>query len=184
MRNEDFIDTIFAGAGRYPLSGNSVICRENDNGARLKEVTVVNLPAGSLVMKLEHIALNHLVEKRGVEKKWGFNQHSDYVIATSDKCVFIEMKSNPRLGYIIDETIVKFVSDNCLVNYADSIFSELCGKNGFFSNRESHYVLFYAAPDGFKPPVGPLQKNDNLTPKELRPIPLYNCSRIDFNDLI
>lgn len=178
------MDVAFADAGAFPVVRNSLTCQEKDNGARLKEVTVVNIPDGSLVMKLEHIAINGLVRKPGVEKKWGFNQHSDYVIATPDKCVFIEMKSNPRLGKIKDETIVKFVSDNCLVNYADSIFSELCGKNVFFCKRESHYVLFYSAPDGFKPPAGPLRKIDNLTPKELRPIPLYNGSRIDFNDLI
>ncbi len=189
MKANDLIDAIFANAGKLPIVNGEVKCLEYDAKAKLQEVTIVNVPNDSIVLKLEHIAMNGLVRKAGIEKEWGFNQHSDFVIVTPDKCVFIEMKSNPKLDNIKKETIIKFISDVCLMNYSDNIFTNLCQKNPFFMNRDLHFVLFHAAPPIAKVPVsftppGLSSPKPNSIPSAFRPFSLENKSKINFNDLV
>ncbi|MDE5874208.1 MAG: hypothetical protein K2H15_01070, partial [Muribaculaceae bacterium] len=92
MKVDDFLRMGFASSVKVD---KTFICEEKDKGAKLNRITIINIPTDSIALKLEHISMEGLTAK-SIVKKLGYNQHCDYVIVTPDKCVFIEMKSNPN----------------------------------------------------------------------------------------
>lgn len=181
MKADDFLSVGLANAERCNPGISSFDCVESDKNAVLKKVTVVNMPEDTLVLKLEHIGLEGIVRDKSIPKKWGYNQHSDYVFITADKCIFIEMKSNPKLMNVKEEVRKKFISDNCLVGYFDSIFENLLSKNIFFGKRSFHYVLFHGAFPMSKPNFNPIDFVANDSPNSFRSFSLVDGSKIKFD---
>ena len=115
------------------------------------------------------------------KKEIGFNKHSDYIIITDDKVVFIEMKSKKEVNQeLMDECRTKFTSDECSLDYADAIFQRILNKNSFFKKREFHFVLFYQALSIAKTPTAPENPSPNLTPDTFRPISVVNEGTVSF----
>lgn len=155
---------------------------ESDKSATLKTVHMCDIPCNSLIIKMDKTKFNNFLKD---QKEWGFNKHSDYLIITDDKLVFIELKSKKEVGAELkDECIQKFKSDKCTINYADNIFKEILSKNPFFSSRKQHYVLLYQAPSVAKLPTALGTKNPNVTPETFRQIPVQNEGIISFNKTI
>lgn len=160
-------------------SAGSFILEEKEDDATLRAVTLCDIPKGALVVKMDKIRFNNfLIDKKEI----GFNKHSDYIIVTDDKVVFIEMKSKKEVNQeLTDECRTKFMSDGCSLDYADSIFQRLLNKNSFFANREFHYVLFYQTVSMAKTPTAHDNNlSPNMTPDTLRPIPVVNQGVVSF----
>mgnify|MGYP007067619510 CR=1 FL=1 len=155
---------------------------ETDKNATLKNVYMCDIPNGSLIVKMDKIRFNNFLKD---QKVWGFNKHSDFLIITDDKLVFIELKSRTEVGKELrNECVQKFASDKCTVNYADNIFKEILAKNPFFASREPHFVLLYQAPSILKHPTTLGAEFPNLTPDTFRQIPVQNNGTISFNKTI
>lgn len=154
------------------------VLEEKDKSASLRRVTMCDIPIGSLVIRMD----NKVHFNNFLKDKWGFNKHSDYLIVTEDKLVFVELKSRTEISNKLqDECLSKFKSDNCTLTYADKIFQELLSKNSFFESREPHYVLLYQAPSIMKVPTTmTLASQPNATPSTFRAIPVLNEGTISF----
>lgn len=151
---------------------------ENGRDATLRKVYMCDIPSGALIIKLDGIKFSKFLIENG---SWGFNKHSDYLIITDDKLVFIEMKSKKAVGSDLKkECIQKFSSDECSMNYADLIFQKMLSKNSFFDKREQHYVLLFQAPSIMKTPIKAGAELSNTTPNTFRQIPVANESTISF----
>ena len=162
----------------YPCNNGTFLLEEKDKSATLRRVSLCDIPFDSLIVKMDKIRFNNLLKDR---KDWGFNKHSDYLIITDDKLVYIEMKSRSAVDKgTKDECLQKFLSDTCTTNYADLIFKEILSKNPFFSKREPHYVLLFQSTSITKTPttVGTAPANSN--PQSFRLIPVSNDSTISF----
>lgn len=155
---------------------------ELDKCATLKTVHICDIPCNSLIIKMDKTKFNNFLKD---QKEWGFNKHSDYLIITDDKLIFIELKSITEVGTELKgKCIQKFKSDKCTINYADNIFKEMLSKNPFFSSRKQHYVLLYQAPSVTKLPTVLCTENPNITPETFRRIPVQNDGTISFNKII
>lgn len=158
------------------------ILKESGDNATLTEITMCDIPLNSLIIKMDKVKFHNLLKD---DKTWGFNKHSDYLIVTNDKLVFIEMKSKKSVNTELEEECnKKFSSDSCSINYADEIFVRLLSKNYFFSNKESHYVLFYQSTSinkiGFSNDI----KLSNKTPETFRKIGVENGATVSYNRVI
>ncbi len=160
-------------------NSGSAILEERDNNASLKRITICDIPNGALIVKMDnHVRFSNFIRD---QKAWGFNKHSDYLIITNDKIVFIEMKSKKDINQdLIDDCEQKFTSDNCTMHYADSIFREMLSKQSFFDKREPHYVLLYQNPSITKTLTALVKLMPNTTPKAFRRIPISNEGTISF----
>ena len=69
-------------------SSGQYVMRETGSDATLKEVTIRDIPENSLVIKMDKINFTNLFNSN-VIKSWGFNKHSDYLIVTQDRLVFV-----------------------------------------------------------------------------------------------
>lgn len=158
------------------------LLEEPDKSATLKKIHMCDIPNGALIVKMDKTKFNNFLKD---QKTWGFNKHSDYLIITNDKIVFVELKSKTDVGTTLkDECIQKFKSDKCTINFADKIFEEMLSKNPFFSNKKQHYVLLYQAPSISKQPTISTIAIPNITPDTFRPIPVQNEGTISFNKTI
>lgn len=159
------------------------LLKETGKEATLTDVTICDLPADALVIKMDKTKFNgFLLDK----KEWGYNKHSDYLIVTGDKLVFVEMKSRKMVGRdLSDECINKFTSDDCTIKHADNIIEKLMQKNPFFNRRTQHFVLLYETTSisktstiiGGKP-------SPNNTPSSFRSIAVNNGATISFRRAI
>ncbi len=154
--------------------------KESGKDATLKEVTLINIPNDSLIVKMDGVKFDKLFID-----KWGFNKHSDYMVITNDKVIFIEMKSksefDDKLG---EECRKKFTSDKSVMDYADSIFENILSKNSFFRQKEFHYVLLYQSLSINKTPTIKQPNNSNTEPNNFRKIAISNEGVIDYNSII
>lgn len=163
------------------LSGNYLL-EEQDPCATLRQVNICDIPAGSLIIKMDGIKFSNLLIDR---KEWGFNKHSDYLIVTNINLVFIEMKSRGDVDQkLVEECRQKFTSDNCSISYADKIFKELLSKKAFFEQRSTHYVLLYQGPSIIKDPTEYIKEPPNNTPATFRKIAIQDGSTLSFNRTI
>lgn len=155
------------------------LLEEKDRSATLKKVSLCDVPKGALVVRMDNkVGFHHFLKD---QKSWGFNKHSDYLVITQDKLVFIELKSKKEVGQgLTDECQQKFASDGCTLYYADKIFEMLLHKNSFFDNREPHYVLLFQAPSIAKTSTSVETMSPNTTPDNFRPIPVSNEGTISF----
>jgi hypothetical protein len=161
-----------------PCTSGTFTLEEKDKSATLRKVFLCDIPSESLIVKMDNIRFNNFLKD---QKTWGFNKHSDYLIITSDKLVFIEIKSKMEVGQELkDECVQKFASDSCTLNYADKIFRELLSKTPFFENRESHYVLLYQSPSISKTPTTLGTDSPNTSPNSFRKISVSNDTTLSF----
>lgn len=154
---------------------------ETDPQAKLKKVIVSDIPEGALVCRLEHVALTGLTNAP-TEKGWSYNKHCDYLIISDNSCIFIEMKSNPKVENVRDVTRNKFKADACLMKYADTIFEDLRSKNKFFNGKNCHYVLLYRGENLLKPLLGRKSYPANNYPHLFREIAVKNDEIVSYND--
>lgn len=160
------------------------VMRETGSDATLKEVTIRDIPENSLVIKMDKIKFTNLFNSN-VIKSWGFNKHSDYLIVTQDRLVFVEMKSRTSVNSELEEKCrKKFLSDSCTINYADDIFIKLLSKNSFFNNKKTHYVLLYQSVSVNKKNFLNLSQPSNNTPETFRKIAVCNEAIISYNRVI
>lgn len=176
------IETIARSLCKVTSCTNETTLKENTSNATLKSVVLCDIPTGALVVKMDGIKFsNFLIDK----KEWGYNKHSDYLIITDDKLVFIEMKSASEISKTLnDECIQKFSADECAVNYADLIFQKMLSKNTFFNKRETHYVLLFQKISMAKTPTTVIESQSNTTPNTFRSIPVVNEATISFSRTI
>lgn len=164
------------------ISG-SFLLKETDSSATLTDVTMCDIPANAMVVKMDKVRFcNFFIDK----KEWGYNKHSDYLIVTDDKLVFVEMKSKKQVDkYLSDECSQKFSSDECVLIHADNIISKMMKKTSFFDKLEIHYVLLYEALSMAKTPTSANGViSPNLTPSTFRAIPVVNGGTISYNRAI
>ena len=124
-------------------SSGSYLLEEKGDDATLRAVTMCDIPQNALVIKMDKVRFSNFLIDR---KEIGFNKHSDYIIVTDDKIVFIEMQSKTEVNQeLIDECRIKFISDGCSLDYSDSVFKKILHKKPFFEKKEYHYVLLFQA---------------------------------------
>ena len=159
-------------------SAGTFTLEEKGDDTTLRSVTLCDIPLGALIIKMDKIRFsNFLIDKKEI----GFNKHSDYLVITDDKVVFIEMKSKKEVNQeLLDDCRTKFVSDECSLDYADDVFRRLLNKNSFFENREFNFVLFHQTLSMAKSPIAPKDLSPNLTPDTFRKIPVVNGGTISF----
>lgn len=160
-------------------NNGAVTLVEKDNNATLRKVVLCDVPFGALIVKMDDIKFSNFLKDR---KEWGFNKHSDYLIVTNDKLVFIEMKSKGEVGIGLQkECCQKFASDECTITYSDMIFQKMLSKESFFDKRETHFVLLYQAPPITKTAIrAEIELPSNTSPDRFRPIPVANDATISF----
>ncbi len=152
--------------------------KEESKDATLKLVYICDVPFGSLIIKMDKIRFEKFLNDN---QKLGFNKHSDYLIVTEDKLVFIEMKSKREVNHdLVTECINKFSSDNCVLEYADAIFQTMLTKEAFFEKKETHYVLLYQNPSISKTTIALETECPNNIPKAFRKIPISNEGTVSF----
>lgn len=161
----------------------SALLRETGRDATLTNITICDLPANALVIKMDKTRFNgFLLDK----KEWGYNKHSDYLIVTDDKLVFVEMKSRKLVGKSLsDDCVKKFTSDDCTVKHADNIIEKMMLKNAFFNRRVQHFVLFYETTSISKTlTTMSCTPRPNNTPLTFRPIAVNNGATISYRRTI
>lgn len=159
-------------------SSGSFLLEEKGDDATLRAVTMCDIPKDALIVKMDKVRFNNFLIDR---KEIGLNKHSDYLIITDDKAVFIEMKSKKEVNQgLLDECRTKFISDECSLDYADDIFQRMMNKNSFFKNKEFHFVLFHQTLSMAKTPTAQEDQSPNLTPDTPRKIPVVNNGTISF----
>ena len=159
-------------------SSGSYLLEETGADATLRAVTMCDIPENALIVKMDKVRFHHFLSD---EKRIGFNKHSDYIIVTDDKIVFIEMKSQTEVNQgLRDECRIKFISDDCSLDYSDSIFKKMLNKTSFFERKEHHYVLLFQAPPLKKTPTQPDKLSPNSTPDTFRQISVVNEGTISF----
>jgi len=157
-------------------TSGTFLLEETDQSATLRKVSLCDIPCDSLIVKMDKIKFNNFLKDQ-----WGFNKHSDYLIITNDKLVFIEMKSKTEVSQKLrDDCQQKFTSDGCTMNYADTIFKLMLSKNSFFVNKEPHYVLLFQSPSIAKTPTAVGTELPNTTPNSFRQISVCNEGTISF----
>ena len=162
-------------------TSGTFLLEEKDTSATLNKVSICNIPFGALIIKMDKIEFVKLFK---TTKAWGFNKHSDYLIITDDKLIFIEMKSATEINQkTSDDCLLKYKSDKCTLFYADKIFEEMLSKNSFFEKREPHFVLLYQNPPIAKTSTSlgtDISVLPNTTPNTFRKIPVANEGTISF----
>ena len=154
---------------------------ESDPNATLREVTMCDIPQNALIIKMD----NKIKFNNFLKDQWGFNKHSDFLIVTDDKLVFIEIKSITEVNQKLeDECQKKFLSDECTVNYADIIFQKMLSKNTFFDKREPHYVLLFQSPSIAKTTTTVPTTASNTSPYTFRKVAVSNGSTISYHRMI
>lgn len=163
-------------------SSGSFVLNEKERDATLREVTICDIPIGALIIKMEDAEFNGFLKPN---KQWGYNKHSECVIVTDNKMIFIEMKSQYKVNEKLkDECWKKFTSDCCVINYVDDVFLRMLKKNHFFDTKETHFVLLYQTLSMAKTPIVAGSLSSNLTPDTFRLIPVVNGGTISFNRTI
>lgn len=169
---DSLCNAVFCNSGEFLLE-------EKDKHATLKKVTLCNIPNGSLIIRMgNNVKFSNFLKD---QRTWGYNKHSDYLIITNDKIVFIEMKSKKEVNQeLIEDCIQKFTSDKCVIYYADYIFQEMLLKKTFFNIREHHYVLLYQNLSIAKTLTSIGAELPNITPSTFRRIPISNEGIVSF----
>lgn len=169
--------------GEECLTGTYTL-KENGDKATLTNVTMCDIPLNALIVKMDGIKFEKFFNNK-IIKDWGFNKHSDYLIITRDRLVFIEMKSTKDVSEKLEEECFKkFASDSCTINYADEIFMNLLSKNPIFRERELHYVLLFQSTSINKNEFSKTTQSPNKTPKTFRKIGISNKDTISYNRMI
>jgi len=130
-------DGLFVGIGKTDGKAEVKLI-EKDKGAKLREVTLTNLPIESIVLKLDKTPIHRVFKGKGPNKR------CDYLILTKlidkDIALFIEMKST---NYDEDDCLAKFKGTECLMNYCNSVLYKFYNKKNVISKFDNRFVIFY-----------------------------------------
>lgn len=157
---------------------------ETDNSATLRKITICNVPQGSILIKMDEAKFNNFF--KGL-KEWGYNRHCDYALVTDQDIYFFEMKSQNSINQnLLESCKTKFLSDQCVIKYADTIFDILLNKERFFEKRKQHFVLFYQANSLNKTSTFPHKQKQSTggSPTNFQKIPIANEGIVSLDRII
>lgn len=159
----------------------TLVLTEHGDQATLRKITIENLPNDTFAIKIDKFKVQNVFNQ---EKEWGYNKHGDYVIVTKDILIFIEMKSTNCLSQDRNKKIItKFQSDTCIIDYFDTLFKRMLGKNHFFSKREKRFVALYRGPE-IKPTTSMKpQPPTHVRPESFAKIAVKDDDIVDFRRL-
>jgi len=129
--------------------GFSVVLAENDKSAKLKEVTVYNVPQKTILLSLheyEKLKIGNYL-KRILNADPGIFKSCDYLIITVMKeelyWVFVELKSEEfKKNYIIQQ----FKGASCFIEYCNAIIEHFFNPSIKSMTINTRYVLIAGKP--------------------------------------
>jgi hypothetical protein len=139
---------------------NCVRLKETGKNARLREVTIMDLPTDSIVLNIEKFEQ----PKTLFRGKNGECKRCDYVLVLTEEkqkiLIFVEMKSG-RLN--MAEIQRQFKGAECVIDYCDAVLNRFHAQDGLFKSYEKRFVIFYEASMAKCPtqPLRPTIKNDS-----------------------
>lgn len=116
--------------------------KETGIDASLKTVKIFDVPADSVLLKLDEYQQPHTLFKNDK----GQRCRCDYVlltkIGTAKYMIFVEMKSkNVTAG----EVIKQFKGAECVIDYCESTLNRFHGQTDLLKQYNKRFVLFYKA---------------------------------------
>lgn len=149
-----YVSTFFA-HGR-----NCVRLKETGKNALLREVTIMDLPADSIVLNID----NFEQPKALFRGKNGECRRCDYILALAKEnrrfLLFIEMKSGQFKEGRVQQ---QFKGSECVMDYCDAVLDRFHSQNGLLKSYEKRFLIFYK-PSLAKRPTQPFKmpaKNDS-----------------------
>ena len=119
---------------------NCVKLKETGKNARLREVTIIDLPSDSIVVKIDKFEQPKTLFKG----KNGECKRCDYILALAKEkrrfLLFIEMKSG-RLNNA--EVQQQFKGAECVIDYCDAVIDRFHSQKDVFKSYEKRFVIFY-----------------------------------------
>jgi len=142
---------------------NCVKLKETGKNARLREVTIIDLPSDSIVVKIDKFEQPKTLFKG----KNGECRRCDYILALAKEnrrfLLFIEMKSG-RLNNV--EIQQQFKGSECVIDYCDAVLERFHGQDDVFKSYEKRFVIFYK-PNLAKRTTQPFRKPaKNVSPEK------------------
>jgi len=142
---------------------NCVKLKETGKNARLREVTIIDLPSDSIVVKIDKFEQPKTLFKG----KNGECKRCDYILALAKEkrrfLLFIEMKSG-RLNNV--EIQQQFKGSECVIDYCDAVLERFHGQDDVFKSYEKRFVIFYK-PNLAKRTTQPFRKPaKNVSPEK------------------
>ncbi|MBQ0141718.1 MAG: hypothetical protein KBT06_02785 [Prevotellaceae bacterium] len=124
------------------INTGTIILDEEDRNATLNEVSITDIPNGSVFCKR--------IDKAKFEKfcipNIGHNKHGDHLLLTDDGVFVFELKSASEISEATKiDVATKFKSDKCMFKYVDEIFTQLKGFSHFFEQQKIRCILLYQA---------------------------------------
>jgi hypothetical protein len=121
-----------------------LLLKENDRLAKLKEVTIRNVPKDSMLISLQSVDFGEKL-KNVINPNYGVFKCCDYLLISgiSDKIilVFIELKSKTTENVDIKKQLK---GATCFFRYCDSIVNCFINPDSTLVTQEHRYVLFSA----------------------------------------
>lgn len=114
--------------------------RETGADARLKRVDILDIPEGSVLVKLDGVDQ----PKSLFKGKYGERQRCDYLLVTVVNnrpfLVFFEMKTR----VVKDSEVARqFKGAECLVDYCNAALNRFHGQDNLLDQCEKRFVVFY-----------------------------------------
>lgn len=132
---ENLIDSVFSANGR-----RCVRLKEEGADARLNKVDILDVPNGSILIKLDEVEQPKTLFKG----KRGERQRCDYVLLTRFKgtpfLVFFELKSRTVKK---KEVTKQFKGAECLMDYCDAALNRFFHQNDLLKACEKRFVVFF-----------------------------------------
>jgi hypothetical protein len=125
----------------FPANGRRCVClKEGGVDARLKKVDILDVPKGSILIKLDEVDQ----PKSLFKGKKGERQRCDYVLLTSFKgkpfLVFFELKSRTVKK---KEITKQFKGAECLMDYCDAALNRFFHQKDLLKDCEKRFVVFF-----------------------------------------
>lgn len=119
---------------------NCVRLKETGKNARLREVTIMDLPTDSIVLNIEKFEQ----PKTLFRGKNGECKRCDYILALAKEnrrfLLFIEMKSGRFKESGVQQ---QFKGSECVMDYCNAVLERFHSQNGLFKSYEKRFVIFY-----------------------------------------
>ena len=160
---ELFVDNLFGTFGEK-YGRRFVQLKETDRNAKLKKVDIYDVPAGSMLIKLDKTEPPHSLFK----KDKGKCRRCDYVLITEAAgrqfILFIEMKSALNRNRMSDAK-KQFLGAECIIDYCSATLKRFHDQNDFFGQYEKRFIVFYK-PFVSKRRTRPLKKIFHESPQK------------------
>jgi hypothetical protein len=119
---------------------NCVRLKETRKNAMLREVTIMDLPNDSIVLKIDKFEQPKTLFKG----KNGECKRCDYILALAKEnrrfLLFIEMKSGRFNNAEVQQ---QFKGSECVMDYCDAVLERFHGHDDVFKKYEKRFVIFY-----------------------------------------